>query len=153
MWHAVLLQFNRLKASTMINTKELRIGNIIFNGTIREIHEHYFIFEDDYVSWDSRNVIPEAIIGIELSPDVLKKCGFQKMFKLHTQNYANNAKLNFGYPVLYLNEHNTAKIRTNNSGKCEYLFTDDGHRINCKYLHQLQNLYFALTGRELEISK
>ena len=136
----------------MINTKELRVGNIIFNGTITEVHEHYFIFKDGYTHWDSRKIIPNAIIGIELMPFWLKKCGFEQMLKSDNQTYQSNAELNFGYPVIYLNESKTSMLCTNNSGLCQYLFI--GHsRIECRYLHQLQNLYFALTGRELEIGK
>jgi len=34
---------------------------------------------------------------------------------------------------------------------CNNLFMCDKNGINLKHVHQLQNLYFALTGEELEI--
>lgn len=34
----------------------------------------------------------------------------------------------------------------------EFYFSDNNLRIPVKYVHQLQNLYFALTGVELELS-
>ncbi len=37
------------------------------------------------------------------------------------------------------------------TGKNEYLYQAHTNRFQVKYVHQLQNLYFALTGCELEI--
>jgi len=35
--------------------------------------------------------------------------------------------------------------------KCNDMFLCDKTGVQLKYLHQLQNLYFALTGKELNI--
>lgn len=41
-----------------------------------------------------------------------------------------------------------AQLIINNSGK---YYWGNGINVEIKYLHQLQNLHFALTGKELEI--
>lgn len=32
-----------------------------------------------------------------------------------------------------------------------FLFSETYIKVSCKYVHQLQNIYFALTGKELEV--
>lgn len=89
----------------------------------------------------------EDLTGIPLTPELLEKAGFMKMKSDKHTSYTGVAQLNYGNPVLWLNEH--SKLSTN--GGNDYLFMGDGFRIPCKYLHQLQNLYYCLTSSELKI--
>lgn len=78
-------------------------------------------------------------IGIELTPEVLEKCGFVLVNKdkWEDEYYAHSKNKWFH---LY-------KISGNNSS---YQLKLSGfQRASPEHLHQLQNLFFALTGTEL----
>jgi hypothetical protein len=120
----------------MIAANELRIGSLInYEQTTHVITEisktlvrHRWVKnqKDDYVS-DFSEISP-----ITLSPEILEKCGFEK------------ANDNFGGYLSPL--YKVGRIRINDNewyNSCFY--------TTVKYLHQLQNLIFALTGTELEI--
>jgi hypothetical protein len=110
----------------MIKANELRIGNWVYNSG-----EPYKIDwrNDDYWHTDSLEPIP-------LTPEILEKCGFNNFGKdlIHSDFAIEKRK---DIAVLWPNEGCT---ETHNI------------KVPCKYLHQLQNLFFALTGEELEIN-
>ena len=124
----------------MIEVNELRIGNWVnrFNchTKINGVLNDYISFWHDGNEWiwelnnDDTQPIP-------ITSEILEKCGFEKcsngLEKLCNENYVKIASLFSGFPL-------TLEI--------------DGNRcpLNIKYAHQLQNLYFALTGEELEIN-
>ena len=126
----------------MIKAKSLRIGNILQdpegnlvevirlheNGTI-EVHSsiHQFI---DFNESDEPFFKPTA-----LSEEILLKCRLQK--EIYTPLY----NLPYEYYHIYVNDKN------------EFIFRGLGASfVEIKHLHQLQNLYFALTGQELNTS-
>lgn len=115
-----------------MNVNELRIGNWVYDTvTKKEVKVAVYVL-----------LKPHEYTPIELSPEILEKCGFEKI----PGGAFANAETNYGNPVLYINKYKY--LATNGSNM--YLFLD-GLRITCQYLHQLQNLYFALTGTELNI--
>ena len=103
---------------------ELRVGNYIldtFNGRIT------------CVNWQEISWIQEGTDRykpIELTEEILLKCGFSKSY---TKG------------VFKLGDFTIDVYSKTWKFKREWI------DINFKYLHQLQNLYFALTGQELEI--
>ncbi|MDC8024875.1 hypothetical protein [Elizabethkingia anophelis] len=110
--------------------KELRIGNYLHdrNGNLCKVIE---LREDGIYA----PAINEAITGllnkpIELTEEWLLKLGFNKSkFSSNCFKITNGYKFDFaGGEVLYL---------------------DSIMQEHIKYIHQLQNLYFALTGEEL----
>lgn len=135
----------------MINPNELRIGNLVLVDRL-----------DDYEPWETiveeiepyqitvallprggTRVKPDEIEAIALTPEWLEKFGASKedsgyeiadtfVFK---KNYYRDATGNYKGFILNF------KV-----GEGSRVFT----RI-FEYVHQLQNLYFALTGEELEI--
>ena len=135
----------------MINIKELRIGNLvnfmwhslqilslmgyatIQNGIITIKYKLALINEFgevcEMVYEDDKN-----INYIKLTNEILEKwCGFEKIdvdyFKLKTENfYCNIDEQGFGFAL----EHDNFYI--------------------CEHVHQLQNLYFALMGKEITIN-
>ncbi len=121
-----------------MNAKELRIGN-----WLEWDNEYYQIeigsFYTQLKSEDGRRLFNE-IKPIPLTPEILKKAGFRKI------NYYDGNS--FGL-----------KISDSHEFVCNervfYLACDDSFYNevldHIKYLHQLQNLYFALTGEELNI--
>ena len=126
----------------MIDVKELRIGNLalIKDGTnyddhiwtISDVSEHGVGLKCviGYASPQLEDVRP-----IRLTEDILLKCGFNQGKMQHGDLYFywNNRAVAYGAFDDNLNE----------------VLIDN---VSIKFLHQLQNLYFALTGEELKIS-
>lgn len=129
----------------MIDPKEVRIGNILKSSDSSKLINVFHIDEDDdrgrinYIGVN--NYQP-----VELTPEILEAAGF---------GYNGNDKC-FGY----VNETEEILIELGDyyedDGRAVFYYnlpdTDNSTCIAyCKYLHQLQNLYFALTGQELQI--
>lgn len=111
----------------MIEAKELRIKNwVIWNEdeTFMQIGPTSFLLPE------------ERFNPIHLTPEILVKCGFEKdewnWFMLENETMFS---IGFG---------NELFISINDD---EYVQS----YYDYKYLHQLQNLYFSLTGEELNI--
>jgi len=116
-----------------MNANELRIGNLIWDCEQKEIDKITGI-EECRVSIDG-SLFPytpiDSIVGIELTEEWLLKLGF------------NNLDIDISYC-----KDDFSCIEANSG----YLFWHKGHSLLIiKYVHQLQNLYFALTGEELTI--
>ena len=111
--------------------KQIRIGNHLLGKCIDDLDDRKEWWEI-YKIQDAEHLM--AIKDgwdrpIELTEEILLKCVF--------------------IPCSIIDNH------FNISGmciwKCNDMFLCDKNGIHIKYLHQLQNLYFALTGEELEI--
>lgn len=110
-----------------MNASELRIGNWVKNLGLDVKIEGYgiaFCAEGKLV-YDP----------IPLTPEILEKCGFGN---------GNSEKAN----VDLWNKYWIGDFELDNNKEC---FDYEG-KVSIKYLHQLQNLYFALTGEELKIT-
>lgn len=112
-----------------IKANELRLGNWVLgeNGFPLKISAYDF----EHTMFDKTN-------PILLTPEILEKAGFMKERESnYTKIYTNIKNEQFGY-----NWHDR-------SGWTARYY---GENINhTQYLHQLQNLYFALTSEELKI--
>ena len=145
----------------MIQAKELRVGNKVYNTKNAEIitvHQilHSTIIYDTQLKiskersnngWSSIviytsevvEVIKEAefqdIDPIILTPKVLQKCGFRNFIR-------------------------DEWIMSLTTGHYDFDFTEEGLRLRhptpsrmpIKYLHQLQNFFFAITGEEIDMT-
>lgn len=114
----------------MVKANEIRIGNWIeFDNRFFEIHTISEVFPTlntaefgiGVVDWN--NIKP-----IELTEEILFKCGFKEDDLFYHKD--DIIISNFYEDFLTLDGYDCSKIR---------------------YLHQLQNLYFALTNQELNI--
>ena len=125
---------------SVILPNELRIGNLVgykFGENeiyaIRSFDEEYVSLKDnisfDYIGYDEIN-------PLEITPFMLEKLGFKKC--------------EFNIPDKYKKENCSfsIKYRKENGYTVEYKY---GH-VYLKSIHQLQNLYFALTARELTVA-
>ena len=132
----------------MIDSKELRIGNKILRmgnvvtvSTIDDCREeHYSSFlignYEDLASYSPKEYEP-----IPLTPEMLERCGFEEIYKSDFTirfDYKLNGKIGAGWNLINGHFH------------VRYIGEKFTH---VKQLHQLQNLYFALTGEELEIKE
>jgi len=115
----------------MIQPEELRLGNYVLSKETQQPQritgittENPFI---DAITFDYTDY--EDIDPIPVTEEILLKCGFEK-------------KDAFWFTK------DIIKIETTLSrGRFKY-----AGFVSVKHLHQLQNLYFALTGQELEIN-
>ncbi len=112
----------------MINVNELRIGNFVSNGNPVTV-EHYFL-QDSFADFDP----------IPITPEILEKCGFE----------------NFAFEYIHESGVSLENMRGNDGpGQPDYFylsFVFKNASVEIKHLHQLQNLYFALTGEELKVN-
>ena len=133
----------------MINARELRIGNWVrhkatwsYRNDIKEPVEFDFQIEmnDFYKDGECTIMLDSDIEPIPLTEEWLIKFGFFR----HHKDYAND--------VIYLK--NVVDSKEFEWG-CYPNELGSGIQINnrklLKYVHQLQNLYHALTGTELTL--
>lgn len=133
----------------MIIASELRLGNFVlykFNGKISMLPCHYIHF--DQLHKGNAALFYPAM----LKPELLQKCGFSENKEYPLLPQAREFKLVM--PVIGSNS-NELLAYVKNNGECFVRATVNTNvaSINFFYLHQLQNLFFTLTGQELEIKK
>lgn len=129
----------------MIDPKELRIGNWVMkeNTYLLPSNDNYYSYIkierglqiDDYA---------HICLPISLSPEILEACGF---VNTPTKNYPHSYEKNDSD----LADDWTFRIWWWGEDICIEPFGRDHGHISIKYLHQLQNIFFALTGKELEL--
>lgn len=145
----------------MLHARELRIGNKVFNSkgeiiTVQQILSNTLIYDtqinisrkvastgrfysDSYTTEVVelvKEIDMEDVVPVSLTPKILEKCGFR--------NFVRDEWI-----ISYGNTHT------------DFEFTSDGlrlrhsthTRVGIKFLHQLQNFFYAITGQELEITE
>lgn len=130
-----------------MKSKELMVGNYImffpfWKGKVQfekaviitEIRTDYIVFEDFgskvLISYTSPDINP-----IPLTPEILEKAGFK---------LSDSTK--------FLEAYHDAFTLTFEEGKGWDCLRIMGGSVYINYLHELQNLLFALTGEELNIT-
>lgn len=118
----------------MINSNELRIGNIVM---VNKCFTRVFSIANDGINHTIDNLGHAPIVeleklstlsGIELTPEILEKC---KLPYIEGEYHSPDVRYEEGIPLRLIG-------------------LDDGWiGKEVKYLHQLQNIYFALSGEEL----
>ena len=125
-------------------TNELRLGNYIYwnipyKMETKTIHKVVLINEKTI----NTNPISLGLdicdyLPIPLTEDWLIKFGFEK------------TDMDF-YNITLPDKYKVYLSCTMILGRFEVCQSSYGFCVDCKYVHQLQNLYFALTGKELTI--
>ena len=130
----------------MIKIQELRIGNMLFvDGTFIKVGK----IEENSISWNIAKdtakfkiwnpflpISDKRINPIPLTEEILLKFGFDKT--------ANPRELKYDdYSILLLNEIRFVI--------CNYM--ENPPSVKVSTVHQLQNLFFSLTGKELTFKK
>lgn len=125
----------------MINPKELRIDNWVLNPSNDQQHQVSILDINDMdLKYKER-------LPIQLTPEVLEKCGFTQRFKdkqVYDLSLGNSEKIVIGK----LAHHQSFQLfelqyEDNDENKCIYSL------LPINSVHQLQNLYFTLTNKEL----
>lgn len=130
----------------MIKAKDLRIGNWVneeskVHGEI--IQELTSVEVDVKLLYDlvTNNTGSYNYEPIQLTIDRLLKCGFHKLNNAWVPKNYDVKNYNHWYFTIW-DAFDGADLRYNSA---EF-------NIELKYLHQLQNLFFCLTGKELEVN-
>lgn len=122
-----------------MRANEFRIGNITDKGTVVTFYESGI-----HVGYGKCFKFNE-VNGIELTPEWLVKLGFDK----------SDYRGEYDEFCLYEKESFNIAFNENNSGCISISagdYSEDGSLLkHIKYVHQIQNLYFALTNKELKI--
>lgn len=118
----------------MIKSNELRIGNLATGSE----SNNYFRLTSEMIRHIDKGL---AVVNpIPLTPEILEQCGFEKDIIDHP--VPNHEA--FGFYKFHVKIYWTKQIKV--------WYKGSPIDIVVKYLHQLQNLHFALTGEELEIT-
>lgn len=126
----------------MIPANELRVGNIIcsYTGAIREVTGEDIIKQWWFDSEPKDGSLCAPLNPVDLTAEWLERCGFR------FENYSyNNGNFSLGQNFI-------RDASRNYDGFYLKIHLND-KKVSCvvRYLHQLQNLYFALNGEELKI--
>lgn len=127
-----------IKKIVSIRANELRIGNILQDAIRLEKALIVYKIEPEVIVCGSEDFnypyLVEMLDPIPLTPEILEKAGFQTIDMNDLGLYislkiSRDIGLNWNNKSIWIGEYNTKVV----------------------YLHQLQNIYFALAGKELEI--
>lgn len=136
----------------MIKANELRVGNKV-KCTISNDAGIYEVLA--ITMWEGQAFNPMIVIDrcpkqtvtekqlkpISLTPEILISFGFEK-------DHTDDGEIYYSLR-LSKNRHHDLCFLSTNKDTAVYLFPYDGEEFNYKYLHEIQNLYFALTKEEL----
>jgi hypothetical protein len=134
----------------MIHVKELRIGNKVKCTISNDAGIYTILAIPEWIKEMSQPIVidrcPKQTVpidrlrGIKLTPELLVEYGF-KQDRIYKYMYSIETFI-------------IHKMATDSKNKPEVwqLALDYGHSLNTEidYFHQLQNLYYYLTGKELE---
>ena len=130
----------------MMTPAELRIGNwITVMGSLpSQVTAHFLYMMETYtpVDPDDEADYKEMTNPIPLTGEWLVKLGFKKKIK----------QLRSGFFELWICRHGVKGISLN-CYPAGYFLSSPRRQLKVQYVHQLQNLYYALTGEELTIKE
>lgn len=139
----------------MVDIKDLRLGNWVYDGEKAQFPMRVETLGDDYVYldfdgnegdvWESTS---EDIHGIPITRQLLEKLGFKENCYYYYHLDENN------YLQYYFHEH---RLRRYYEGKDEWNNHPHVREISfeCRgihYLHQLQNAFYMATQQELKVN-
>lgn len=128
----------------MIKTKDLRLGNYItdksgFAMYVVGIYEDTVLLNFKGNEGDVWEVNENDLIGVVLDSELLIKCGFKRQVTGIGWDKYSNGIVDLSLAPL-------------SNGSYIPVYHVNGEMVQIKYLHQLQNLFYALTQKELEIN-
>ena len=135
-----------------MEAKEVRIGNLVlFKGkseTVYQVRDSGcdFLIGKSKTKTLTQSFVWSAIEGIPLSEEWLLKFGFEERWHGHSDNtyYRRHEFSNWAHSITFSKTGIVMK----------HGFMNQWSELkSLKYVHELQNLYFALTGDELTAPK
>lgn len=131
-----------------LKSNEVRRGNIV-NIDADGQPTYYRLLSHDIGAIDNNGFV---VYPVPLSPDLLEKCGFVKNgfgdYNMDISLFEKEYKiLSFSNDYLYLIQGEL----DNHRSKDDLCVLWNKDKMKCFYLHQLQNLVYALTQTELNV--
>lgn len=132
-----------------MNASELRVGNWVrHRGTNGKVQATYFegVELSDTYGLNEWNPVMAEVEPIPLTEEILFKCGFQVMESSSAKEFyigINPVTKDWLFSLVWLERPDLIKAPN------APFYRNGAHTIY--HVHQLQNLYFALTGEELKI--
>lgn len=131
----------------MINPKELRIGNYLIHTKTDNIWSVDSVGSDGivYINYKGSRIYIELnyLDPIPITPELLDRLGSEAQFEIgHEEDGPYRWTLNSGM-------YQDFCFRFDDGVICEL----HDMELPIKYIHQLQNLVFALTGKELKLKE
>lgn len=129
--------------------QELRIGNLVLDKDDK-VFSIYGILENSILIKDAYIGMPiEWIKPIQLTEEWILNFGFTKQ-KVTKKLYSlKNLKSKTWFSLWEVGDYVDPNELTFKEPKIWYSFDNNNYDVKIKFVHQLQNLYFALTGEEL----
>lgn len=123
----------------MIQAKELRIGNWV---TIEDREKEVTIIEPYKVGLGNYGIGRAAISASFYNYSEIQPIPLNEEWLLKTEANHENGRFHFEHFTIRKNEF---------TSEWEVFFSYDGNQIAIKFLHELQNLFFAFHKKELEL--
>jgi hypothetical protein len=129
----------------MVDPLELRFGNyVLHKASVRILpvkcsFQHFELLGKGLV---------KDFFPISFKPDILQKCGFVENKKYHL--YPEGREFILTLPIMG-NNKNEVYAYINKETYARAVVNDLVISNNFHYVHQLQNLYYALVGTEMDI--
>ena len=131
----------------MIASKDLRLGNWVYDGDKTQFPMYVQAIGEDYVylnfegnDGDAIESTPEDLQGIPITPELLTKLGFTELYGFWRRTMSKRLiaiKIDTSFVSIEAFEDRLLDSRCTCHG--------------VKYLHQLQNLFKAISNDELKI--
>lgn len=128
-----------------MKARELRIGNYIENTDSQMAS--YMVVNADVIK-QNEHTMYASLEPIPLTEEWLLKFGFKHQNKYDLESNLYSKKLKSGYFFTIYSKKQTLDFKTKFIG---WKVLNIGFDFKIEYVHQLQNLYFALTGEELTL--
>jgi hypothetical protein len=136
-----------------MGTSDLRIGNWLYESNISRFPMQVESIGRDWINLDFEGnesgcfeVGGKEIYPIPLNRELLERLGF-KYCDNHVYEYMDDDSILFDEPDDWKNtEHYPVGM------ECKEIFFRGSTVIRCLYLHQLQNFFYCITNKELEIN-
>jgi len=123
----------------MIKANEFRIGNWAYSKTYATNIQFKSFF-----GLCNAETNPELYNPIPLTAEILEKCGFEKCGLLNSKRQCIKWENDFFYIYCDGENFNWEQVRDEFGSMIE--------GVELKYLHQLQNLFFAITNEEINFT-
>ena len=129
---------------------EIRVGNWLNDPRpFNEDTKKFFKMPDNgYFKAKARDIeVAELFEPIPLTEEILLKCGFKKTEEYYASYEENIDVYTIGcFDIAFIDNEYKLWFCIEEDPFYSFSWTE------IKYVHQLQNLYFSLTGQELEIN-